>query len=66
MMSPYPTAPCTDPFTAIDRTHVSPVYRGGSFRRPDVISRPAFRLSLEADAHDATIGFRPAKTVSTE
>jgi len=66
MMSPYPTAAVVDPFTAIDQTHKSPVFRGGSYRRPDVVSRPAFRLSLDADAHDSTIGFRPAKTVSME
>jgi len=66
MMSPYPTAAVVDPFTAIDPTHKSPVFRGGSYRRPDVVNRAAFRLSLDADAHDSTIGFRPAKTVSME
>jgi len=66
MMSPYPTAAVVDPFTTIDPKHKSPVFRGGCYRRPDVVSRPAFRLSLDADAHDSTIGFRPAKTLSTE
>jgi len=66
MMSPYPTAPATDPFTAIDATHKSPVFRGGSFRRGDVASRPAFRLSSDATKADATIGFRPAKTLSLD
>jgi formylglycine-generating enzyme required for sulfatase activity len=66
MMSPYPTAAVVDPFTTIDPKHKSPVFRGGSFRRPDVVSRPAFRLSQDADAHDSTIGFRPAKTLSME
>jgi len=66
MMSPYPTAAVTDPFTPIDQTHKSPVFRGGSFRRLETASRAAFRLSLDADAHDSTIGFRTAKTLSLE
>jgi formylglycine-generating enzyme required for sulfatase activity len=66
MMNPYPTSAVTDPFTAIDAEHKSPVYRGGSYRRPDVVSRAAFRLSLDADSHDSTIGFRPARTIALD
>jgi formylglycine-generating enzyme required for sulfatase activity len=66
MMGPYPTAAAQDPFQPIDGTHVDPIFRGGCWRLRDVASRPAFRLSLSAKSRDATIGFRPAKTVSLE
>ncbi len=66
MMSPYPTAAVKDPFQPIDGSHVDPIFRGGCWRLRDVASRSAYRLSLSAKSRDATIGFRPAKTVSLE